>query len=89
MEGKGTLTAVSERDGETVVIKIMDTGPGIPEEYLTKIFEPYFTTKAQGAGNGMGLNIVHRAVEKYGGQIKAGPNVSRGAVFTITLPVKT
>lgn len=87
MEGKGTLTVYSERGLENILVRIKDTGPGIPDEYLTKIFEPYFTTKAQGAGNGLGLNLVHRAIEKYGGKIMAEPDISSGASFAVTFPV--
>lgn len=71
MEGKGKLIISTQAQNGSVVAKISDTGPGIPEKYLTKIYDPFFTTKEQGKGKGtgLGLNIVHQLVVKYGGQI--------------------
>lgn len=85
MEGEGTLTMISDQVDGKIVVKIKDAGPGIPKEYLSKIFDPYFTTKAQGEGNGMGLNIAYRVVEKYGGQITVDSPESQGATFTVTI----
>ena len=84
MDGVGTLTIISELVEGKVVVQLNDTGPGIPSEYLSKIFEPYFTTKAQGGGNGMGLNVAYRIVESYGGQIKVKSIESQGASFIVT-----
>jgi two-component system, NtrC family, sensor kinase len=86
MEGKGKLTITSSRGNGRVVTTIQDTGPGIPQEYLSKIFDPFFTTKDQGKGTGLGLNIVHRLVEKYGGSISVESTVGEGTTFTISFP---
>ena len=87
MEGKGQLTIASSRVDGNIVTRISDTGPGIPKEYLSKVFDPFFTTKEQGKGTGLGLNIVHRLVEKYGGQIEVTSQLNVGTTFTITFPV--
>lgn len=69
-----------------VRITVEDTGPGIPEGILPRIFEPYFTTKEPGEGTGIGLAMVHSIVDAHGGQIKA-VNTGQGARFTIDLPL--
>ncbi|MGP0566588.1 MULTISPECIES: ATP-binding protein [unclassified Nitrospina] len=86
MEGKGTLTIKTFQQNGTVTVSIRDTGPGIAEEHLTRIFDPFFTTKEQGSGTGLGLNIVHRVVEKYGGHIDVKSQVGKGTTFIINLP---
>jgi len=85
--GKGTIT-VSTRAGKgNVVIRIADTGPGIPPENRDKIFDPFFTTKEVGRGTGQGLAIVHDiVVERHGGSIDVESEVGRGTTFIITLP---
>ena len=75
------------RKGDYVVLKVSDTGQGIEPHILTKIFEPYFTTKKVGEGTGMGLALVHGIVETYNGKIFAESTKGQGTVFTIYLPV--
>ena len=87
MEGTGKLKISSSQKDGRVVTTIQDTGPGIPQEYLSKIFDPFFTTKDQGKGSGLGLNIVHRLVENYGGSISVESIVGLGTTFTITFPI--
>ncbi|CCO23704.1 PAS domain S-box protein [Maridesulfovibrio hydrothermalis] len=72
---------------EHVIIKICDTGPGIPEPIQARLFEPFFTTKDVGKGTGLGLSISYGIVQDYNGTIQAssaGENL--GACFTITFP---
>jgi len=87
MEGKGKLTISTKAQNGNVVTKISDTGPGIPEKYLSKIYDPFFTTKEQGKGTGLGLNIVHQLVVKYGGHIEVTSKMGRGTTFSIMFPV--
>lgn len=87
MEGKGKLKISSSQKDGRVVTTIQDTGPGIPQEYLSKVFDPFFTTKDQGKGTGLGLNIVHRLVDKYEGSISVESIVGLGTTFTITFPI--
>lgn len=73
-----------------VAVQISDSGPGIPDEVLNKIFDPFVTTKALGKGTGLGLSITYSILQKLGGNITASNarNEGKGAVFTIVLPVK-
>jgi len=77
--------AVAERIGRAVVIEIHDTGPGIPEALLDKVFEPFFSTKPDGTG--LGLAIAQRVVEEHGGRLDLRSREREGASFIITLPV--
>ncbi|MFT4577763.1 MAG: two-component system NtrC family sensor kinase, partial [Nitrospinales bacterium] len=86
MEGKGKLIISTQSQNGSVVVKISDTGPGIPEKYLTKIYDPFFTTKEQGKGTGLGLNIVHQLVVKYGGHIDVTSKMGKGTIFSIMFP---
>lgn len=88
MDGKGKLIISSSQNNGRIVTTIEDTGPGIPQEYLSKVFDPFFTTKDQGKGTGLGLNIVHRLIDKYGGSISVESTVGKGTTFTITFPVE-
>ena len=85
MENGGELTVESSRwaEGE-IVIRVSDTGPGIAEENLGQIFDPYFTTKS--TGTGLGLAIVHKIVESHEGRITVKSPPGKGTVFNIVLP---
>ena len=91
MQGRGTLTVETylADDGERVVIEIVDTGPGIPEDILPHIFEPIFTTKEEGEGTGIGLSLVYGIVESHEGRIRALNNTPCGTRFIIELPLST
>lgn len=88
MPDGGTVTVKTGFDLETktIVVELQDTGKGIPEGLLEKLFHPFFTTKTKGTG--LGLAVTKRLVEDNGGSIKAANSAAGGAVFTITLPVK-
>lgn len=73
---------------ETVRITVQDTGPGIPEEHIDKVFDPFFTTRAPGEGTGLGLAIVASTVADFGGRIEASSGAGGGAVFTLSLPTR-
>lgn len=89
-KGDGDTITLSTRpiDGSFVEIKVSDTGCGIPEENLGKLFTPFFTTKALGKGTGLGLSIVYGIIKMHKGQITAQSEVGQGTTFTITLPIK-
>jgi PAS domain S-box-containing protein len=89
MEGSGELVLKTQQDstGEKVNIEITDSGPGINEEILPHIFEPFYTTKEEGEGTGLGLSLVYGIVENHGGSIKAVNNADKGATFRISLPL--
>jgi two-component system NtrC family sensor kinase len=87
MEGGGTITLTTRSvDSQWVEIKISDTGIGISEENLGKLFTPFFTTKALGKGTGLGLSIVYGIIKMHRGQIHVSSQVGVGTTFTITLP---
>jgi len=73
--------------GPHLVLKVGDTGTGMPPNVLEHIFEPFFTTKAPGKGTGLGLSVVYGIVHQHGGTISAYSEVGKGSVFRILLPL--
>lgn len=73
--------------GEYIQISITDNGPGIPEENLNRIFEPYFTTKDVGKGTGMGLAAVYGTILAHSGLFRVESKVGEGSTFYVILPV--
>jgi two-component system sensor histidine kinase HupT/HoxJ len=84
--GRLELTTSVARSGDRVVVTVRDTGTGIPEDTLTRIFEPFYTTKEVGKGTGLGLAIAYGIVQEHGGHISAANHHDGGAVFTVELP---
>ena len=72
---------------DRVVVQVIDTGIGIPEQILGKLFEPFFTTKEVGKGTGLGLSISYGIVKDCGGNIEATSTEGEGACFTLSFPV--
>jgi signal transduction histidine kinase len=88
MDGEGTLTIRTARDGDCALVEIGDTGPGIPTDLEQRIFEPFFTTKDVGQGTGLGLDISYRiVVRRHHGDIRvqSSPGDTR---FQIRLPIR-
>jgi signal transduction histidine kinase len=83
----GVLTIKTIQHQRWVRIDITDTGPGIPEEIRSRIFEPFFSTKPIHQGNGLGLIIAREAVERSGGSIECSSQVGVGTTFRIQLPI--
>jgi len=89
MPDGGTITlATRPVDSQWVEIKVSDTGCGIPEENLGRLFTPFFTTKPPGKGTGLGLSIVYGIIKMHRGQITVQSQVGVGTTFTVTLPVQ-
>lgn len=81
------LILLSTRSSEKeVMVKICDTGPGIPESISGRIFEPFFTTKEVGKGTGLGLSISYGIIKEFGGDITTEAFEDGGVCFTVTLP---
>jgi len=78
--------AVKEGLDKNVVIEISDTGVGIPEDGLDRIFEPYYTTKQERGGTGLGLAIVKELVERNAGRISVKSELGKGTTFTLEFP---
>jgi C4-dicarboxylate-specific signal transduction histidine kinase len=88
-QGQGTLGIRTEGSDNSVVIKVSDTGPGIPDDKFDDIWQPFFTTKPTDKGTGLGLFTVRGIIENHEGQIGLENKSSGGAEFTITLPATT
>jgi signal transduction histidine kinase len=89
MDGKGGKLILATRSlKDSIEVKVSDTGTGIPQKSLNKIFDPFFTTKELGKGTGLGLNIVHRIVQKHEGMVDVKSKEGKGTTFTITFPMK-
>jgi two-component system, sporulation sensor kinase E len=86
MTKDGHLTLRTNRTSEGVVVTVADTGGGIPEEKINRIFEPFYTTKKKGSG--LGLMIVQRIVREHGGRIELESRVQQGTTFRIWLPLR-
>lgn len=84
-EDGGTLSVQTKTVGQFVELAITDTGSGIPEEKLDRIFVPFFTTKTKGTG--LGLSVVQKIVENHGGRIEVTSVIGQGTTFKIMLPI--
>jgi signal transduction histidine kinase len=84
----GTLTVETRAAGDSIEVRIADTGEGIPTENIEKIFEPFFTTRRARNGVGLGLSIVHEIVERYSGTIRVESEPGKGTSFTVRIPTR-
>ena len=80
------ITIATSLNDSVVIVKISDTGTGIPETDINKIFEPFFTTKKVGEGTGLGLSISYGIIKESGADISARNNPEGGVTFTISFP---
>ena len=83
----GTVTVVTAIEDNNAVIRVQDTGPGLPEDRVEHLFDPFFTTKAPGEGTGLGLSICFSIMEKLGGSISCHNRAEGGAEFVLRLPM--
>ncbi len=81
----GTLTLQTGENSDGVWVSVADTGGGIPQEQINRIFEPFYTTKKKGSG--LGLMIVQRIVRAHNGRIELESNVGKGTTFRVWLPL--
>jgi len=86
IEEKGEIKISTYQDGDNIIIKISDTGKGIPEEDIPHLFDPFFTTKEVGKGTGLGLSIAYSIIDKHNGHIHVDSTVGKGSTFTIMIP---
>lgn len=85
VEGKGTITITTDYQGETLTVSIKDTGKGISEKEINKIFTAGYTTKGVGVGTGLGLAISAKIIEKHNGKIIVNSELGKGSEFVITI----
>ncbi len=83
----GWLTIVTTAGGGHARIEVADTGSGIPEDQLSRIYDPFFSTKEIGKGTGLGLSITYGIIQEHGGTITCESAVGQGTRFTLTLPL--
>jgi len=89
MPDGGVLGVFVEQDGGDVLVRVTDTGCGIPQEDMDRIFDPFFTTSPAGKGTGLGLSICFSVVEQHSGTINADSALGQGSVFNVRLPLFT
>jgi signal transduction histidine kinase len=84
--GKGGTLTISTRDDQGFVhVDIKDTGIGMSEEQMAKIFEPYYTTKE--FGSGLGLTVVYKVIKEHGGEVTVKSRENHGTTFTLSIPI--
>jgi signal transduction histidine kinase len=88
-EGRGRVAVRGAVEGDAVVLRVSDNGPGVPPEDRLRVFRPFFTTKEAGKGTGMGLAIVWRVLHEHRGTIAVTMSEEGGACFTVRLPRAT
>jgi two-component system, NtrC family, sensor kinase len=83
----GWLTIVTRRDATGAIVEVADTGSGIPAEQLSRIYDPFFTTKEIGKGTGLGLSITYGILQEHEGTITCDSAIGHGTRFTLSLPL--
>ncbi len=87
VERSGTITLTTKANEETVIIEVADNGSGIDAENLSKIYDPFFTTKAVGSGTGLGLAVTYGIVQEHSGTIEAASEIGKGTTFLLKFPI--
>jgi hypothetical protein len=83
----GWLSIHTQLEDEEAVVNVADTGSGIQPEFLSRIYDPFFTTKAPGKGTGLGLSVIYGVVQEHQGVIECESEPGQGTRFTLRLPV--
>jgi two-component system, NtrC family, sensor kinase len=86
LEGQGEIAIETQSTDGGVAVRVIDNGPGIPDEVMPRMFEPLFTTKPRGEGSGLGLSIVRRILERHGGRVRVESQPGR-TCFEVWLPL--
>jgi len=85
--GRIEITTGPGREDGWVVATVRDTGPGLSDDTLPRVFEPFYTTRDVGQGIGLGLALAYGIIQEHGGRIDADNHADGGAVFTVELPI--
>jgi hypothetical protein len=83
----GWLSVTTRVEDAEVVIEVSDTGVGIPSEHIARIYDPFFTTKPEGGGTGLGLSVTYGIVQEHGGTLSCESDLGKGTKFRLALPV--
>lgn len=86
--GGGHMAISADIQDQSIVLRLADSGPGIPGHILSRVFEPFFSTKEVGKGSGLGLAICHGIVRSLGGDIRAESPPGQGAILSVHLPLR-
>jgi len=89
IEGDGNVWIRTRQEKDRIVVEIRDDGKGIPTENLSKVLDPFFTTKPVGKGTGLGLSIAYGIIEQHGGTITVESEQGEGTTFTMRLPASS
>lgn len=84
--GRHEITITSQSNEDQVILRIIDTGPGVPADIRSRVFEPFFTTKSSKGGTGVGLALCMNIIASHEGELSLSDTAGGGATFTITLP---
>ena len=87
LKDQGEVSVSTKIDGDWISVVISDTGSGIKEEDLPRIFDPFFTNKPVGEGTGLGLSISYGIIVRHGGAITVTSEVGSGTSFTVKIPI--
>jgi hypothetical protein len=83
----GWLSVATRVEGPEAVVEVSDTGVGIPSEHLARIYDPFFTTKPEGGGTGLGLSVTYGIVQEHGGTLACESDLGKGTRFRLVLPL--
>jgi PAS domain S-box-containing protein len=86
MESSGTITIVTRKKKNAVLVSVKDTGSGMDENVKSHLFEPFFTTKNVGKGTGLGLSICYEIIKNHNGTVEVSSEIGKGTSITLTLP---
>jgi signal transduction histidine kinase len=87
MPNGGWLSVTTRTKGQEAVVEVADTGVGIPSEHLARIYDPFFTTKGEGRGTGLGLSVTYGIVQEHGGVLSCESTHGEGTKFRLVLPM--
>ena len=88
MPDGGRIDIELSTDGQTTTAMISDTGEGIPEENIGRVFDPFFTTREENGGTGLGLSIIYSIVDKHNGEVSVKSEPGQGTTFVLRFPSK-
>jgi two-component system, NtrC family, sensor kinase len=88
IDGPGTITITTSRNGKNIQIAVTDTGQGMTADHMKKIFDPFYTTKVVGKGTGLGLSVSFSIIQSLGGSIDVQSMPGAGSTFIVSLPLE-